>query len=278
MEEAARKEGYLHEKYHYFHLQDTAGQERSFHYHDFDKIVILLSGKVDYTVENVTYRLIPGSVLLVRHHAIHRALIDVSEPYERIIIYMEHGYFDGIMPSARLTECFRSTDDSERCLLIPDEKSAGELKEVLSSFEASLKDTRYGSDTLRDTLMMQMLIILNRITRTAPEKDTVQPVYDEKIRTVLNYIENHLTDELTVELLAEKAYLSRYHFMRLFKSCTGSTVHEYVRQKRLLHAARLIRENVPAGEAARESGFADYSTFNRAFRSCFGVKPSDLQG
>ena len=51
------REGYLKENYHYFHLRDTAGQERDFHFHDFDKIVLLLAGRVDYTVENMTYPL-----------------------------------------------------------------------------------------------------------------------------------------------------------------------------------------------------------------------------
>ena len=103
------REGYLHENYHYFHLRDTAGQERSFHFHDFDKIVLLLSGKVDYTVENTVYPLQPWSLLLVRHHAIHRALIDVSAPYERIILYLDPGFFaplpvcrpHGLLPHGR---------------------------------------------------------------------------------------------------------------------------------------------------------------------------------
>ena len=44
---AFAREGYLRENYHYFHLRDTAGQERDFHFHEFDKIVLLLSGRVD---------------------------------------------------------------------------------------------------------------------------------------------------------------------------------------------------------------------------------------
>ena len=78
--------GYLRENYHYFHLRDTAGQELDFHFHEFDKIVLLLSGRVDYTVEGSTYTLKPWSVLLVKHHTIHKAIIDKTEPYERIII------------------------------------------------------------------------------------------------------------------------------------------------------------------------------------------------
>ncbi|MEI3101811.1 MAG: helix-turn-helix transcriptional regulator [Oscillospiraceae bacterium] len=77
--------------------------------------------------------------------------------------------------------------------------------------------------------------------------------------------------------LAEQAYLSKYHFMRLFKAQTGSSVHVYVRQKRLLHAARLIREGMTVNKAAAESGFSDYSAFHRAFRESFGISPSSLK-
>ena len=84
--------------------------------------------------------------------------------------------------------------------------------------------------------------------------------------------------ELTVDALAERVFLSRYHFMRLFKAQTGSTVHAYIRQKRLMNAARLIREGVSAGKAAAESGFADYSAFHRAFRESFGTSPGKLAG
>ena len=65
--------------------------------------------------------------------------------------------------------------------------------------------------------------------------------------------------------------------MRLFKAQTGETVHAYVRQKRLLYAARLIREGVPANRAAADAGFTDYSAFYRAFRQCFGVSPGALK-
>ena len=96
------REGYLNENYHYFHLRDTAGQERDFHFHEFDKLVLLLSGRVDYTVESVTYTLRPWDVLLVRHHAIHRAVIDKSEPYDRVIVYLDRRFFERSLPGAGL--------------------------------------------------------------------------------------------------------------------------------------------------------------------------------
>ena len=78
-------------------------------------------------------------------------------------------------------------------------------------------------------------------------------------------------------MLAERVFLSKYHFMRLFKAQTGVTVHTYVRQKRLVNAARLIREGTPAAKAAADSGFTDYSAFHRAFRESFGMSPGKLK-
>ena len=53
------REGYLNENFRMFHLRDTAGQERDFHFHEFDKIVILISGSVNYMVEGTDYTLEP---------------------------------------------------------------------------------------------------------------------------------------------------------------------------------------------------------------------------
>mgnify|MGYP004534053863 FL=1 len=269
------REGYLRENYHYFHLRDTAGQERDFHFHDFDKIVLLISGGVDYAVEDKVYRLRPWDVLLVRHHMIHKALIDKSEPYERIIIYLDRKYFDRVMPGAGLLDCFERAGKTGCHLLAPDAGQREGLMAALDAYERSLTDEDFGAQAMRDTLMMQLLIRINRIASAAPERPDVR--LDPKIEDTLSYINENLSRELTVDALAARVYLSRYHFMRLFKAQTGSTVHAYVRQKRLLYAARLIREGINANKAAADSGFADYSSFHRAFRESFGLSPGELK-
>ena len=126
------REGYLHENYHYFHLKDTAGQERDFHFHDFDKLVLLLAGRVDYLVEDQRYELLPGTVLLVKHHTIHKAVIDQSLPYERIILYLDRQFFERSMPEARLMDSFEAADRSGRWLLAPNEEQRREIMATLS--------------------------------------------------------------------------------------------------------------------------------------------------
>ena len=274
-ERSISRAGYLRENYHYFHLRDTAGQELDFHFHEFDKVVLLLAGRVDYLVEGRSYALKPWDVLLVRHHTIHKAVIDRTQPYERIMIYLDGKYFGRSMPEARLMGSFDQADRTGQHLLTPSDAQRQELQQVLRAYESSAGDEGVGASALRETFIIQLLIHISRMTASAAPSRESQ--YDPKIQQVLSYINEHLHEELTVDQLAERAYLSKYHFMRLFKAQTGSTVHAYVRQKRLLHAARLIREGVSVGKAAADSGFGDYSAFHRAFRESFGISPGSLK-
>ena len=268
--EKIKKEGYLEEKFHYFHLKDTAGQERDFHFHEFDKIVILLSGQVDYAVENDVYSLKPWDVLLVRHHCIHKAIIDKSKPYERIIIYLNEAYFSSVLPDADITACFSLADIEGRRLLSPAPKEKKEIRGLLNSVE------RYSSlPSMREALMIQFLIMLGQLSSAGESEAGYKS--NEKIDATLSYINENFSKELSVDELASRVYLSRYHFMRLFRQATGSSVHSYVRQKRLLNASRLIREGMAAQDAASLSGYDDYSAFYRAFRESFGIAPGKLK-
>ncbi len=271
------REGYLRENYRYFHLRDTEGQERDYHFHDFDKAVILLSGRVEYAVEDCTYAMQPGDVLFIRHHAIHKAVIDLQEPYDRVILYLNGLYVQRAVPDVQLMSCFER--EEERCLRLDPDRLA-ELETCLKAYEQAQDDEGFGAQAMRDTLVTQILILLNRAAMESQgEGDpAVKSHRDDKISRILSYINENLTADLSVDALAEQAYLSKYHFMRLFKEQTGDTVHAYVQQRRLLYAARLIREGVPVFRAAEDSGFTDYSVFYRAFRKYFGVSPGHLKG
>lgn len=274
-ENSVNKAGYLKESYHYFHLKDTAGQELDFHFHDFDKLVILISGRVDYRVESSVYELRPWDVLLVKHHTIHKAEIDKSQPYERIIIYLDRRYFESIMPEAKLMDCFDIADRHGRHLLNAAPEQLKELKSAIERYEALRGDERFGALAMGETMIIQLLIHISRLSEVEPGDS--ESKYDLKIQQVLSYINENFRSELSVDELADRVFLSKYHFMRLFKAQTGTTVYAYVRQKRLMNAARLIRDGVSAQKAAADSGFGDYSAFHRAFKESFGTSPGRLK-
>lgn len=272
-----QREGYLQENYKYFHLRDTEGQEPDFHFHEFDKIVILLSGQVDYMVESCTYPLRPWDILLIKHHAIHKALIDRSTPYERVILYLDGQYLGRSVPEINLLACFDQADQQGQYLLTPSQEDRTHLSTLFNATETILKDEQFGAQTLQDTFVIQLLVCINRIAQRAGGFQSPKTVYNSKISQTLSYINEHLSEPLTVDELAGRVYLSRYHFMRLFKAQTGATVHSYVQRRRLLYAAQQIRRGVPVSKAAEDSGFSEYSTFYRDFRAAFGVSPRQLK-
>ncbi len=276
-EHTVNRAGYLRESYHYFHLKDSAGQELDYHFHEFDKLVILLSGSVDYLVEEQRYTLTPWSVLLVRHHTIHKAVIDRAVPYDRVIVYLDRRFFERSAPGVGLMDCFDWADQSGQYLLTPDEEQKKALAEAMTSYEALIGDRQLGAQMMRDSCISRLLVHVNRPSDSSSLPRGAETVSDPKIAQALSYINENLAGDLSVEALCEQVFLSRYQFMRLFKAQTGLTVHAYVRQKRLLYAARLIREGTNANQAAEAAGFSDYSTFHRAFRSSFGVSPGQLK-
>ena len=83
---AGERRGYLHEDFRIFHLKDTCATRVGYHYHEFDKLVLLLSGSVTYFIEDVAHTLRPGDLLLVPHGKIHKPVIASGEPYERYVV------------------------------------------------------------------------------------------------------------------------------------------------------------------------------------------------
>lgn len=105
-----------------------------------------------------------------------------------------------------------------------------------------------------------------------------QHEYVEKFMMVCNYITDHCTENITVEELADLAGFSKFHFARLFKQFSNMSCYEYLTQKRIAHAERLLIEpGLSITEVAMRSGFNSLSTFNRIFKSAKNCTPSEYK-
>ena len=274
------KRGYLNEDFRLFHLKDSRAQKLDYHYHEFDKLILLLNGKVTYVVEGVTYFLKPWDLLLVQHNLIHRPIIDPAEPYERIVIWLGREWVQSRSdPGEALDSCFDVAREQGFHLLRFDGERRLQYMQTIQRLEEALRSQEFGAARMADTLCQQLLIGVNRDilrSRTAAEAPDSYRV-DPKMEEVLKYITRHLEEDLSVDALARQFYLSRYYLMHRFKAVTGYTIHQYVSQKRLLRAGELIRQGVPVMKAAEQAGFSDYSTFLRAFQNTFHMSPREFR-
>ena len=97
---------------------------------------------------------------------------------------------------------------------------------------------------------------------------------DPRVRRAIELMQSRLGEKLTVESLSRKVGLGRFHFLRIFRACTGETPYAYLTQLRLERAKKLILAGYPLTEVALRVGFYDQSHLNRHFRKSFGESPA----
>ncbi len=269
-EKMQEKRGYLAEDFRIFDLKDRKAQRVDYHYHDFDKAVLLLSGGVTYLLGESSYSLKPGDLLLVPSGVVHKPIILSSTDYERYVIWISPALY-GRYTSADLASCFSYVREGGLASLSLSTGQKAALLSRLSALEELGRGEGFGAEIMYEAGFVQLLVEINRLMgQTAA---TGKPKHSIKISQILSYLNDNLCDDITVDSLADRFFISRYHLMRRFKKETGHTLWSYISRKRILRAAALLRQDYPVAKAAHESGFGDYTTFLRAFKAMFGISP-----
>ncbi len=271
------KRGYLNSNFRLFHISEKSDKTFDYHYHEFDKIVFMLEGDVTYTIEGNTYHLKPGDITLVRHNEIHRPEISPDVNYDRYILYVMPNYISKSSDDEpSLSNCFQLASEKNEHVLSVDSERLSKITDLLRELEASLESQKYGAKLYCSAIFVQLMILINRVTFSKRPHTVKSEPKDERIVAVLKFINDNLTEDMSIERISKKFFISRYHLMRIFRDATGETIHSYIRKTRLLRAAELLRQGVPVVKASEECGFSEYSTFLRAFRTQFGKSPSKL--
>jgi AraC family transcriptional regulator len=141
-----------------------------------------------------------------------------------------------------------------------------------------IAEEKLGHGAMLDTLVRQLAIYLLRSHLTVRKSAQIElsragPV-DRRLRRAIEFMHDNFSRELALEEIALAAYLSEYHFARLFKQITGVTVHVYLANIRLEHARKLLAETKLAiSEIAIRVGYQSQSHFTKIFKSVTGVTP-----
>ncbi|MBU5485999.1 AraC family transcriptional regulator [Clostridium sp. MSJ-11] len=269
------KRGYLKEDFLFFNLKDQRKNEIEFHYHDFNKIIIFISGEVTYMIEGKSYKLKPWDVLLVGKNDLHLPIISSTMPYERMILWLNPLFLEKHnRDNSDLLSCFQLASERKLNLIRLSSKDINLLKKNLADLEEAMKDTDFGSTILRNTLFLQFMIKINRLFLGIDISKNINDIKcNPVIETILSFINSNLDKDLSIDILAEKVYLNKYYLMHLFKKETGYTLYNYIQKKRLLKASDIIISGMSLGEVCTLCGFGDYSSFVRAFKKEFQLSP-----
>ena len=271
------KRGYLSNDFIFFHLQDKTELQIESHFHDFNKVIVFLSGQVTYYIEGIAYKLQPWDILLISHDMIHKPCIDGGAPYRRMVLWLKPSFLaQQSSPSTNLHTCFDLASRHKFSLLRMKPETKLMIQTLLSQIHAANENRSFGDDLLQGSLCLQFIIQLNRLALEINNGAIPADLgleYDETINKVLRYIDDHISEDLSIEKLETVFFLNKYYLMHKFKCHTGYSIHQYILQKRLITANKLIRSGRSIVTACLESGFRDYSSFSRVFKKVYGTSP-----
>lgn len=246
------------------------------HAHDSCEILGFIRGRVRCVVEGRSYKLEPGCIVLTRPAEAHRVYVEPGEPYERIMVNFQSKTLRDADPEGILMRPFLDRPLGTHNLYRPQEFSAASGLSFLREMAATPASTR---SEQRLNLTVNLLPLLNSLRVIFAVKQTQGNRWEKRdiSQRMIDYINDHLHDELSLDGLSEQFFLSRSQISRIFKKATGSSVLDYITIKRLMRAREYILNGETAASACHLSGFDDYSTFYRAWRKRFGSTPSDLK-
>ena len=266
-----KKKGYLLEDFRLFH-QRSLGVNVDYHYHEFCKLLILNTGTGGYVVDSLRYQIQSGDVVLVDCNSVHRPEFDEASDYERTIIYIDPGFLQRESTAeCDLRSCFSGEQGH---VLRLNERQFRQVVEISNQLEAELAQQRHGREIIGKALLMELLVTIFRFQQREECFTSPMQPKNDRILDILKHLDEHICEDLEIDSLADKFFISKYHLMRLFHKETGSTIHSYIIQRRLLMARELIKQGVSATDACYQSGFRSYSSFTRAYSKNFGTTPT----
>lgn len=260
---------YTHQQIQYTHNTSPSPNPITFeqHCHEFYELLYIVRGNGKYIAEGIEYPLHPHALFLEPPYEYHSVYPDSNRTYERIVLHFESSVLPDAVKNLPLlhqksgTYFSLQTPDSPVCasfdvLHTLDERSHGQ------TFQASENEA-----LLCSTLTQILLLLTNEhpVPPHAEESGTV--------RRIIEYLNQHLTEELSLDDLAKEFFISKYHLCRLFRSQTGASIFTYFNTKRMALAKQLLKSGDTATVVAAKLGYKEYSAFYRAYRKQTGESP-----
>ena len=236
---------------------DTLG----WHYHTCYEILYFLRGDADYQIEQSRYTLRPHSLLIIKPGEYHAMLVKSSKRLDRLVLHFTD---NDLTPRNR--DILHSLSN---VYCIPGTRLSEEILQVDTYYQ----DLKNGIP--RDVLLNQLQIILAFLCNIEDMRQQADQVHDGAER-IISYIHSNLASIHSLEDICQNVHMSRSTVQNLISEYLQTPVMSYVRTQKCIMARSLLQNGCPATEAALRCGFADYSSFYRAYKKVFHASPTDI--
>lgn len=272
------------EDFELYYYSDQQPQQVPVHTHDHYEFYFFLDGRVAIRIQRKLVRLQAGDVVIIPPGVRHQAVQDPGHadkpapPYKRFVLWISQDYLQKLMsPGSDYSILLQASHSAPRSgrVLHMDEITFNSIQARIFSLLEEIHTARFGREVF---IFLGLADLLMRLTRTAYEQENRTALsgpsgslYENTVR----YIENHIEEPLTLDVLADNLHTGKYYLAHLFKEKNGISLHRYITDKRLSLSLDALFAGEQAGEACRKFGFSDYSAFYRAFLRRYGVSPRE---
>ncbi len=229
------------------------------HIHDECEIYVNLSGDVSFMVEDNIYSIQPGSVVITKPYEYHHCIYNSNNPHGHFwILFSGKGNED-------LFDLFFKREQGKVNLLNFNAKDREELFEICYNICREEKK----DDLIRYAEFFRLISFLKK-----KGSKTVEPIENpENISAALQYINTHFTENISVKSVANAVHVSVNTLERWFEKSLKTTPSNYIKNKRLGFAVKLLSKGESVTNACLKSGFSDCSSFITLFKRTYGVTP-----
>ena len=245
------------------------------HHHDCYEIFYVVNGWINAFVDNKTYHVDEGCMILVDANVPHAHIYPQDVQVERIYMGFNKEFLRivaGITADMDILEAFSSDINVIRC-------SAGLRKLFEDSVDkmiAEAKGKKRGSGILGVSLLLQLLVTVNRKFKELGLREQVldTPAY-YRATGIIEYIRSNYARAISLDDISMEFNISRYYLIKVFKRYTGFTPMEYVNNVRILKAMEMLaeRDRQTITDIAEATGFGNTGNFYRTFKKITGVAP-----
>lgn len=245
------------------------------HYHNSYEFLVPFYDGMKCVSNNQIYEVKKGDIFIIPPGVAHKVVIPCHTIYERYVIYFRIEYMYNFSPLTEKLLCGFFIHPVYDVLHIHlDQNQTSHLLTLLKKNTYYLNTSGFGQEIYIQHAFFEILLLLSKEVYLQNSKySRNRNVHYIKVKEILDYVNYNLTQDLSLDHLTEKFYMSKTYLNNLFKLHTGSTVNQYIISSRIASAKKLLQEGVPVSLIYDRVGFNNYSHFIRTFTKIVGISP-----
>lgn len=249
----------------------------TFHLHDTYEILFLISGDVSYFVDNNTYPLKFGDLVITNTTEIHTPIFLSSKTYERVLFHFspELASLAGT-PDFNLEKCFIERPNGKHNKVSLSNAQITEYMDLYKQIMLLNSDLTGGNAIIKMSKLIELMVFVNNLF----SKDTdnhYKTNIPKQLIDIIDYINENPGNDLSLENLSKRFFINKTYLCTLFNKHIGKTVHQYITYKRIAYAKQLLQIGHNATETCLMCGFSDYSNFIKTFKKVTGLTPGSYR-